>query len=79
MANGNMPKTLFDKIPPAVANPKIRYQEFCFLAFKKLNIARVTKNANGISTMALRDESIKIPGKIKIREETKAIQESLYK
>ena len=69
-----MPKTLFDKIPPAVANPKIKYQGFWFLAFKKLNIARVTKNASGISTMALRDESIKIPGKIKISDETNEIQ-----
>ena len=74
-----MPKTLFDKIPPAVANPKMRYQLFWFLAFKKPNIARVTKNASGISTMALRDESIKIPGKIKISDATNAIQESLYK
>ena len=74
-----MPKTLFDKIPPAVANPKMRYQLFWFLAFKKPNIARVTKNAKKISTMALLEESIKIPGKIKIRDATKATQEFLYK
>jgi len=47
------------------------------LAFKKANIERVTKNARGISTIALRDESIKMPGKIKIRGEMKEIQESL--
>ena len=47
--------------------------------FKKLNIARVTKNASGISTIALLDESIKTPGKIKISDATNAIQESLYK
>ena len=74
-----MPKTLLDKIPPAVANPKIRYQLFWFWPFKKLNIARVTKNASGISTIALRDESIKIPGKIKISDAKNATQESLYK
>ena len=77
MANGKMPRTLFDKIPPAVVSPKTRYHCLWFLAFKKANIEKVTKNARGTSTIALRDESIKLPGKIKTRGEMKEIQESL--
>ena len=79
MAKGKIPKTLFDKIPPAVASPKNRYQGLWNFALRNANIAKVTKNARGMSTIALREESIKIPGKIKTRAETKAIQESLYK
>ena len=77
MTNGKIPRTLFDKIPPAVASPKTRYHCLWFLAFKKANIEKVTKNARGTSTIALRDESIKLPGKIKTRGEMKEIQESL--
>ena len=77
MANGKIPRTLFDKIPPAVARPKTRYHCLWFLAFKKANIEKVIKNARGISTIALRDESTKMPGKINIRGEMKETQESL--
>ena len=77
MANGKIPRTLFDKIPPAVASPKTRYHCLWCLAFKKANIEKVTKNAKGISTIALRDESTNMPGKIKISGEMKVIQESL--
>ena len=44
MANGKTPKMLFVKIPPAVASPKTRYHCLWFLAFKKANIEKVTKN-----------------------------------
>ena len=79
MAKGKMPRTLFDKIAPAVASPKIRYHGLWFFALRNANNASVTKKASGTSTMALLAESIKIPGKIKIKGAAKEIQESLYR